>query len=378
MNSHTEAATSSTATSIDWDITLAVLSGGIEQLLYQEAGGRKRGTCPDALRVGMSRLAAAMIRAGATPISSIADTIEVMQEPVSTWKVLPPPPQYMGSLILMDGEDITEDAENCIDSNPDVAGEWTQQVMKRVVDNCRARGDQVGYVTFRRCIIDHPVAARRELIETRRKLSDDGLLTMFDDAYEEVPQASLSGDIVRTCARCGWTLVKEVNRDVWRCALSSCRQLGDALPARFPDSIPFNAGTRRVRLGLARYTTRPGGLEISLFRALEELGGLTLELWPHCDAYDIGVTFPNGEKWAIDCKDARDPAWLAGHLNQSQFSTLGSWGQAYYIFPAYRRWTRREYGRVFSSRWRPDPPGVKWGFDDEFLIKVRAQLERMQ
>ena len=104
----------------------------------------------------MSRLSAAMIRAGATPINSISDTVEMMQEPVSTWKVAPTPPEHMGSLILMDGEDITEDAENCIDSNPDVAGEWTQQVMKRVVDNCRARGDQEGYVTFRRCIIGAP------------------------------------------------------------------------------------------------------------------------------------------------------------------------------------------------------------------------------
>ena len=160
--------------------------------------------------------------------------------------------------------------------------------------------------------------------------------------------------------------------------LTSCRQLEGALPTRFPDNIRFNAGTRRVRLGLARYTTRPGGLEVSLFRALEELDGLTLDLWPYCDAYDIGVTFPNGEKWAIDCKDARDPAWLAGHLNQSQFSTLGSWDQAYYIFPAYRRRTRREYGRVFSSRWRPGPAGVKWGFDDKFLKEVRAQLEQMR
>ena len=51
MNSHAEtrnpeAATSSTATSIDWDITLAELSSGIEQLLYREAGGRKGGTYP--------------------------------------------------------------------------------------------------------------------------------------------------------------------------------------------------------------------------------------------------------------------------------------------------------------------------------------------
>lgn len=382
MNSHleargVEAATGSAATSIDWSIILAELSSGIEQLLYREAGGRESGTCPDSLRVGMSRLSAAMIRAGATPINSIADAVEMMQKPVSTWKVSPAPPEHMSSLTLMDGEDITEDAENCIESNPDIAGERTQQVMKEVVDNCRTRGDQEGYVTFRRCVVEHPVATRQELIETRRRLLDDDLLAMFDDAYEEVPQASLSDDVVRTCARCGWTLLKEVARDVWRCALASCRQLEGALPARFPDNLPFDVGTRRVRLGLARYTTRPGGLEIRLFQALGALEDVTVDLWPHCDAYDIGVTFPNGEKWAIDCKDSRDPAWLAGHLNQSQFSTLGSWDQAFYIFPSYRRRTRPEYGRIFSSIWRPYPSGVRWGFDDDFLKKVRSQMEEI-
>ena len=86
MNSHAEtrdvlSGTSSAATSIDWSITLAELSSGIEQLLYREAGVREgNGTCPDSLRVGMSRLSAAMIRAGATPINSIADAVEMMQE----------------------------------------------------------------------------------------------------------------------------------------------------------------------------------------------------------------------------------------------------------------------------------------------------------
>ena len=208
---------------------------------------------------------------------------------------------------------------------------------------------------------------------------DDDLLAMFDDAYEELPQASLSGDVVRTCARCGWTLLKEVNRDV----MEMCpRQLSATRGG------PAHAISRQMYLS----TSEPGGCasvlpatrldpadsRSSLFRALKDLDGLTVELWPYCDAYDIGVTFPSGEKWAIDCKDARDPAWLASHLNQSQFSTLGSWDQAYFIFPAHRRRTRRGYGRTFSSMWQPYPADVKWGYDDEFLKGVRAHLEQMQ
>lgn len=364
----------SATTSIDWSIILAELSNGMEQLLFQEASGRGGEIYPDSLRRGLSRLSLAMIRAGGTPVNSIADAIEVLQRPVGEWKVSPAPPEHMRTLTLMDGEDISEDAENCIDSNPDIPGEWTQRIMKEVVDNCRTRGDQDGYVTFRRCIVERPVATRQELIGTRRKLGDTDLQDKFTEAYEEIPMSSLSGDYVRTCPRCGWTLSKEVNRDIWRCALGRCRQLARVVPDQFPDRRPFTQGMKRVRLGLARYTTRPGGLELRLFRALEEMNGLTVELWPYCDAYDIGVTFTNGENWAIDCKDARNPAWLAGHLSQTRFSTLGSWHRAFYVFPGHHRRTGRDYGTTFNSRWQPDDDNVGWSFDDDLLKMVRDNL----
>ena len=363
-----------TMASTDWSILLAELSSGMEQLLYQKADGRRGEIYPDSLRRGLSRLSLAMIRAGGTSISSIADAIEVLQRPVDEWNVSPEPPEHMRSMTLMDGDDITDDAENCIVNNPDIAGEWTQQIMKEVVDNCRTRGDQDGYVTFRRCIVERPVATRQELIEVRRKLSDTDLHDKFTEAYEEIPMSSLSEDEVRTCPRCGWTKSREANRDVWRCALGRCRELSQVIPERFPDSRPFTPGMKRVRLGLARYTTRPGGLELRLFRALEEINGVTVELWPHCDAYDIGVTFTNGENWAIDCKDARNPAWLAGHLNQTQFSTLGSWHRAFYVFPGHHRRTGRDYERTFRSRWQPDGDNVGWSFDDDFLKMVKDHL----
>ena len=359
----------------EWNVILAELSSGLEQLLYQDVGDRGGIIYPDHLRLGLSRLSAAMIRAGAVPPHSIHDVIDLMQQPVRNWRVCPVPPEHMKALTLLDGEDITDDAESCIDSNPDVAGEWTQRIMKEVVDNCRSRDDQEGYVTFRRCIVERPVATRQELIEVRRKLPDGDLQAKLAEAYEEVPKSSVSGDLVRTCERCGWSLLKEVNRDVWRCAFGRCRQLKGIMPRQFPDNRPFIPGTQRVRQGLARYTTRPGGFEMRLYRALEALGELTVELWPHCDAYDLGITFPNSEKWAIDCKDAMDPTWLAGNLNKGQFSTLGSWHRAFYVFPGYLRTLNREYGGIFNSRWQRPSANVEWGFEDEFLKRVRVHVD---
>lgn len=359
---------------IDWDIILAELAGGMEQLLHPETYERGGRVYPAALRRGCSRLAAAMMRAGAIPPVDIPDTIELLNQPVGTWQACPVPPEHLRAIILMDGEEITDDADNYIIANADIAGEYTQALMKRVVRNCLARGDQEGYVLFRRWIIEHPVASRRELIEVRRKLSDPDLRDLFDEAYEDVSTSQTAGSGVRTCRRCGWTLLEDANREARRCSLSRCRELEGFLPSQHSDHYPSDSDVRRVRRGLARYTTLPGKLEMRLYQSLERMRGLTVELWPDCDAYDIGVRFPDGQKWAVDCKDARNPVWLAHYLDQNQIPASSSDERALYVFPSYHRKLNPDYARAFSSRWRPRSSQEDWSFDDEFLRKVRRRL----
>ena len=359
---------------IDWDIILAELACGMDQLLYPEAREPSGSIYPAALRRGCSRLAAAMLRAGAIPPVDIPDTIELLNRPVGAWQALPAPPEHLREIILMDGEEITDDGDNYIVANPDIAGESTQTLMKRVVRNCLARGDQGGYILFRRWIIEHPVASRRELIEVRRKLSDPDLRNLFDEAYEVVPTSPTAGSGVRTCRRCGWTLLEDANRATWRCSLSRCRELEGFLPNQHSDHFPSDSDVRRVQRGLARYTTLPGKLEMRLYNSLERIRGLTVELWPSCDAYDIGFEFHDGRRWAVDCKDARNPVWRAHHLNQSQIPTSRSEERAFYVFPAYHRKLNPDYARAFSSRWQPRSAQENWSFDDEFLRKVRGRL----
>lgn len=361
-------------TTIDWDIIVAELAGGMDQLLHTETFGRGGNIYPDALRRGCSRLGAYMLRAGATPPIDVPDTIALLNQPVGAWQVWTAPPEHMRTVILMDGEDITDDAENYIVANPDIVGESTQAIMKRVVQNCLARGDQEGYVLFRSWIIEHPVASRRELIEVRRKLSDPALRDLFDEAYEDLPASLTVGSGIRTCRRCGWTVLRDKNREAWRCSLSRCRQLEGFLPNRHIDHYPSGSDVRRVRRGLARYTTLPGKLEMRLYQSLNRIRGLTVELWPDCDAYDIGIEFPDGQRWVVDCKDARNPVWLAHFLNENQIPISGSTGRAFYVFPAYQRKLNPDYARAFSSRWRPHSTQEGWSFDDELLRTVRGHL----
>lgn len=359
---------------IDWDIILAELSCGMAQMLEREAGVYRRQFYPQALRLGLSRLAAAMLRAGTYPVYSVDGAVRMMQKPVGDWEVSPSPPEHIAGVTLMDGEYITEDAEECIVLNADVAGELTQRIMLRAIEICRTRGHQDGYVHFRRFIIEHPVVTQLELIDGLDTLADDNLRTLMNEAYEEVPGSKSPGGVVPTCVRCGWTLLRGVNRKPGWCPNRRCRQLDGILPARYPASHPSGLGLRRVLAGLARYTTQPGQLELSLYRSLSKLNQLRVELWPGYDNYDIGITFPDGEVWAVDCKDSARPGVLAARLRVEEFPLWGLWQHAFYVFPAYRKKTTPHYGTVFQSGWHSDNKAVSWAFDDQFLRMVKKRL----
>lgn len=360
----------------DWEIMLAQLSCGMAQLLDRQVESRARHLYPDSLRLGLSRLAACMIRAGTEPVYSIPGAVEMMQKPVGNWDISPAPPEVLKDFVLMEDEDLSWDAEEFIVSNPDVAGELTQRIMIRVIESCRGRGDQDGYVKFRQFVIEHPVATQMELIEVLETLSDDSLRDLLNEAYEEVPGSSTSSGTLETCTRCGWVAVTLVTNKKRLCASRRCRQLEGVMAGQYPARHPLSLGLRRVRAGLARYTTQPGGLELSLYRSLSNFKDLRVELWPGFDAYDIGIEFPDGDLWAVDCKDSGRPDYLATRLSSEEFVQIGSWQRAYYVFPSYRERLTPQYSKRFSSGWRTNDPRVSWSFDDEFLKMVERKLRK--
>ena len=373
-NHNCDTGSHSSINSIDWDITLVELSAGLAQLLEPGRDGRTVEVYPRRLRLGISRLAAAMIRAGARPIYSIPDAIRMLQEPVGRWDVSPRPPEYMSATTLMDGEYITEDADELIIHNPDISGELTQRIMLRVIENCRVRGDQEGYVRFRGFVIEHPVASQMEFIKALNSLGDEDLRTLLNEAYEEVPNPPTSGEDISICERCGWTLPRVLDRNPSRCGNRRCLQLDGVQSPRFLGKRSWEPGLRRVKTGLARYTSQPGGLEMRLYGSLAELKQLRVELWPGYDAYDIGITFPDGETWAVDCKDSGRPELLAALLGREEFPMSGSWQRAFYVFPDYRRELNPQYGRIIKSRWGTDGRAASWRFDDEFLRMVKRRI----
>ena len=68
-----------------------------------------------------------------------------------------------------------------------------------------------------------------------------------------------------------------------------------------------------------RYISLPGKLELEIKKKAEQLGCKTM-LWPEMDKYDIKLTLPNGDIWAVDAKTHRNPYILENDIkNDSSF-----------------------------------------------------------
>ena len=237
-------------TDTERDVILSELCGGMSQLLEMDSRDFHDFTIPPSLRLGLSRLAAAMIKSGSQPIQSVPDAVSMMQRPLGEWEVAFSVPDYLAELTLMDGEFLTEDADALIVGNSDVAAELTQGIMRRLIEMCGASGKQGDYVAFRRFVIEHPVATRMEMINVLLELSDDSLRSLLrDEAFESVPGDLESDGQVPICQRCGWTLVKDTYRGSLGCADAGCRRLEGMIPAHYPKSY---VGRRRSQASARR------------------------------------------------------------------------------------------------------------------------------
>jgi hypothetical protein len=102
-----------------------------------------------------------------------------------------------------------------------------------------------------------------------------------------------------------------------------------------------------LKLGLQKRTFIPGKEEIRLFDWLrndvqpnqDHLQKITL--YPGVDRYDIRLEFTDGQVWAVDIKDYRDPLTLGKQIKEppSSFSydQRLRWTRFFYVVPDYRQ-----------------------------------------
>ncbi len=267
--------------------------------------------------------------------------------------------------MLLDDQLPTRVCEDWACASPDVEAELSEQrLMRSVLTTCRAANAQKAYTEFRKLLISSPVLTLQEL-QQKRSCPDLILLAEhLREAYLEAPYSCLVDDRFYCCATCG-NLLLHMTMGLLTCENERCR---------------VEEGIFWLRRGLRRFVAAPGKCEMDLYEELKKEVGLAVELWPMFDAYDLRLTFPDRDVWAIDVKDWANPFLLARRVDP--IPTTPPWTWAYFVFPDDRRSQRSDYIRAFRNHC---PFVGKHGkartsacFERDLLSAARKKLQGVQ
>jgi hypothetical protein len=330
---------------------------------------------PDALQKGLDKLTVQSMRRATTPPRSVPDLLAWCRErPLNQW------PLDLSRDIagpgdrLLDGPQPTAFCQEWAVDSHDVESEVIErQLLHHVIASCRQAGDQVGYVAFRTLLIEKPVLTTLQLHVECARPELSRLAEAVRSVYVPAPLEYADGGMVTCCATCGNLLFRSVSGGL-RCENDRCARRPTALGRR----IPLDEDPLWLELPFRTFVSAPGQAELRLAERLERLG-LEVERWPDIDAYDLRVTFRDGEAWAVDVKDWASPVALARHLNRLEepFRPTPSWRQAFFVFPQERLRTRPDYVRAFahSSPVLARSSRVRALGEAAFVAEIRQRLE---
>ncbi|MEV6931437.1 hypothetical protein AB0M46_44070 [Dactylosporangium sp. NPDC051485] len=259
---------------------------------------------------------------------------------------------------------------------PDAAAElFENEVIRSVFAQCEAARSPKSYTAFRYLLVNRPVLTG---LDKATLMGDEPalgiVLETVNRCYEPAPAAYRGNDgLFATCARCR-CLLKPYEQS-WRCELDRCRREAHATPDQFIDDR-LTSGVYQLRAPLRMFITGPGLAEVDLEKKLIDKG-LVPEMWPGCDAYDLRITLPNRQVWAIDVKDRANPALLG--YRATVFRPEPPYDRAFLVVPQYRFDDRDDYKIVFDHYC---PPEVKQHVtllsDKAFLRMVSTTLTKLQ
>jgi hypothetical protein len=231
--------------------------------------------------------------------------VQALEQPLDEWLDSTSSGQLLegGVPTLLCGE-LLEDA-----ANPESEAE--QRAMVHVMQTFAGRADGARHYTkFRKFIIDHPWASEREILDLAT-----GARLHPDQVYERIGSECVitrhGAELFAPCPVCGWPM-REWDGQVC-CVSDQCRTRGArfvcvsgselrALGSLAAPELVARDGHRRLRHGLWRYTVLPGLVELQLCASLKRLAGVSVELWPNLDRYDLDVRYEE-HHWMVDVKD---------------------------------------------------------------------------
>ena len=212
-------------------------------------------------------------------------------------------------------EDLAHEAG--ADSDAEVEQGVVAKAMRRFV-NLTSGAER--YRSYRRYLIENAVVDENEALERFGVFG----LNLWEH-YEAIgPECLVSvggEDHFVPCPRCGWPM--RIRGERMACASDTCRVDGARFITQANGLLPRGArpapchvparGRRRLRFGLWRYTLLPGLEELALEKALTRIDGVTVELWPHVDQFDLLVRSKT-RMWRVDVKDHRSARFLAARF----------------------------------------------------------------
>lgn len=344
---------------------LVLLANGLLQIYDQSLRGTSLSSpYPKSLQQGMHKLAAHQIDVGLTPITGIQDLLILVEHPLDTWKL------NFDAEIVSQGEQLMErgiPTQFCLDwiheQGPEALEEET--LLREVMAICKEVNRPDTYSAFRNLLICRPVLTTLELQLAKQESTLRPVRDLLVRAYTPAPLSATHNSAYGCCGRCGGLLLRTEGNQ-FECENERC--LSSKLTMR--RTLSVEEGVLWLENGLRRYVARPGLAEIELQDRLESLG-LSVEMWPNYDAYDLRVKV-NDAIWAVDVKDWSNPFKLAQSVGPIRRNP--HWDRAFYVFPDDRKQKRPDYLRAFRNRWVKSP-ATKAMMLSDFVREVERALK---
>jgi hypothetical protein len=327
---------------------------------------------PAKVQNAYNRLVLHCLRRGDEPPGSVPQMVRwACERPLTDWPLRLSPDTFPGASLLVD-PDTRLPHQFCLEwevSAADPAAElFENERIREALAVCRAAKAPQAYTAFRALLTSRPVLTGSELVLLGGD-PDCGMLLhdVIKRCYEPVPASYLRRGTYRQCARCRCLMVPLLHGG-HRCELDRCRRDGTS-----DEGMPLSAdkgGVFQLSRPLRMFITSPGLAETDLQTALEEKFGITAEMWPNYDAYDLRVPLPGRRHWAVDVKDRVNPVLLARSLKP--FRNDPPYDRAFLVVPRYRFRDNEAYGRQFRRNLQENLADRVTLLDDGAFLRLVA------
>ncbi|MEV5684788.1 hypothetical protein AB0L68_16595 [Streptomyces sp. NPDC052164] len=330
---------------------------------------------PPAAQRALDALVLQCLRNGAKPPAGVPEMMRWAQaRPLGSWPLDKLPGDLFDGADRLIDVDSGEPSQLChelaVRGYGDSTGrQYDELVIHEALRVCRAMSSPESYTAFRRLLVTQPVLTEDDWSEVSSDLYLDPVRFLVEEVYAPVPLGFRRDGAYLSCHRC-LTLLHPVSDDAWWCERDQCRYQGPAPHGRRLVSA-VTGELRQLRKPLRQFVTGPGRAEDSLERALRSIG-LTVEMWPGFDAYDLRITFPDGHVWAVDVKDWAHPAFLgkaAGVVRPDP-----PYDEACWVVPDFRVRARRDYLDIYARERTVRAGGLRLLTDSGLMRAARLRL----